>query len=206
MGWPPPIAEFLTLIAMEISVESPDQGNTVRRRSIEVVDYDPTWPMLFEAIRIQILPVLSGLVAEIHHVGSTAVPGLCAKPKIDVDIVLRSAADISEGITRMKEAGNYAFHGDRHCDGMWAFTTGRGSHGQRLYLCAPQQQTHVHRILFRDYLRRHPEAAASYASLKRRLALEAIDDWDHYTGSKGPFVAGIVRRAIAETLDLRQNS
>ena len=93
---------------------------------------------------------------------------------------------------------DYTFHGDRHQDDMWVFTTGRGSYGQRLYLCAPEHPTHLRRILFRDYLRLHPEAAATYAALKHRLALEAIDDWDHYTGSKGPFVAEIVRRAMIE--------
>ena len=63
---------------------------------------------------------------------------------------------------------------------------------------APGHRTHVHRILLRDYLRRHPESATAYGALKRRLALEAIDDWDYYTGSKGPFVAEIVQRATEE--------
>ena len=57
-------------------------------------DYDPAWPGAFEEARAAIERLLGGLVLEIHHIGSTAVPGLCAKPKIDVDIVLRSAAEI----------------------------------------------------------------------------------------------------------------
>jgi GrpB-like predicted nucleotidyltransferase (UPF0157 family) len=142
--------------------------------------------------------LLLELVAEIHHVGSTSVPGLCAKPKFDIDILLRRLSDIPEGIARMQATGDYTFHGDRYRDEMWVFTTGRGSHGQRLYLCAPDHPIHRRRILFRDYLRRHPETAATYAALKRKLAFEAIDDWDYYTGGKGPFVADIVQRAATE--------
>ena len=172
----------------------------MKRRAIEVVDYDPAWPALFEEIRAGLERLLDGFVLEIHHIGSTAVPGLCAKPKIDVDIVLQSAAAIPEAIGRMQATGDFTCHGDKYRDGMWIFTTGRGSRGQRLYLCAPGTATHLRRMLFRDHLRRYPDAAAAYAALKRRLASETEDDWDHYTGGKGPFVADIVRRAALETI------
>jgi GrpB-like predicted nucleotidyltransferase (UPF0157 family)/SAM-dependent methyltransferase len=170
----------------------------MKRRAIEVVDYDPAWPVLFEEVRAGLERLLDGLIQEIHHIGSTAVPGLCAKPKIDVDIVLHSAAVIPEAIERMQATNGYIYHGDKYRDGMWAFTTGHGSRGQRLYLCAPGAATHLRRMLFRDYLRQHPETAAAYAVLKRRLASETEDDWNHYTGGKGPFVAETVRQAAAE--------
>jgi GrpB-like predicted nucleotidyltransferase (UPF0157 family) len=163
---------------------------------IEVVACDPRWPELFEEIRAGLERLLADLVLEIHHIGSTAVPGLCAKPKIDVDIVLRSAS-IPEAIERMKETGDYTFHGDLYGNGMWTFTTPGGPRGQRLYLCAPDTATHLRRLLFRDHLRHHPETATAYAALKRRLASEAVDDWDRYTGGKAPFVAEIVRREAA---------
>ncbi|WP_315975226.1 GrpB family protein [Phyllobacterium zundukense] len=148
-----------------------DQSSTGRRRSIEVVDYDPSWPRQFEEIRAEVSSRLSGLVVEIHHIGSTAIPGLCAKPKIDVDIVLCSSLDIPEGIARLQASGTYTFHGDRYNDDMWVFTRGGGSPGQRLYLCAPGHQTHLHRILFRDIFAAtprlplwSPEATASSRS------------------------------------------
>jgi GrpB-like predicted nucleotidyltransferase (UPF0157 family) len=164
---------------------------------IEVIAYDPRWPVLFEEIRAGLERLLAGLVLEIHHIGSTAVPGLCAKPKIDFDIVLRSAVAIPEAIERMKVTGVYTAHGNIYRDGMWVFTTPGGPRGQRLYLCAPGTTTHLRRLLFRDHLRRHPETAAAYAALKRRLASEAADDWDYYTGGKASFVAEIVRRETA---------
>ena len=163
-------------------------------KAIVVLDYDPSWPIEFARIRAKFDWLLGGLVREICHIGSTSVPGLCAKPKIDVDIVLSSAGLIPEAIERVKAEG-YAFHGDKYRDGMWAFTIGRGSFGERIYLCAPGTKTHDERLLFRDYLRAHPDAAEAYGRLKRRLAGEADNDWDYYTGSKGPFVADIVRRA-----------
>jgi GrpB-like predicted nucleotidyltransferase (UPF0157 family) len=164
------------------------------RKAIVVLDYDPAWPILFETARQNLAALLNDLVLEICHIGSTAVPGLCAKPKIDIDVVLRDTAAIPAGIERIQAAG-YAFHGDKYQDGMWAFTTGRGSYGERVYLCAPHTPTHENRLLFRDYLRAHSETAAEYGALKRRLASETDHDWDYYTGSKGPFVAEIVARA-----------
>ena len=164
------------------------------------MDYDPAWPGAFEEARAAIERLLGGLVLEIHHIGSTSVPGLCAKPKIDVDIVLRSAAEIPQAIERMK-AEDFTYHGDKYQEGMWAFTTGRGSHGERFYLCAPGTLAHLRRLLFRDYLRGHPETAAAYGVLKRKLASEVSGrseaDWDHYTGGKGPFVAETLRKAAA---------
>ena len=68
----------------------------------------------------------------------------------------------------------------------------------RLYLCGPGNATHVKRVLFRDYLRAHPDVAAAYAALKRKLAGEANGDWKYYTGGKSDFVAEIVRLASAE--------
>ncbi|GAB2176500.1 GrpB family protein [Dongia sp. agr-C8] len=168
----------------------------VKGRAIVVLDYDPAWPTTFESIRSRLEALLGDLVLEICHVGSTAVPGLCAKPKIDVDVVLRESAAIAIGAGRLLSAG-YAGHGDKHKDGMWVFTTGRGSYGERVYLCAPGTATHENRLLFRDYLRARPEAAEEYGRLKRRLASETVRDWDHYTGGKSGFVADIVARAKA---------
>lgn len=171
----------------------------VHRKGIVVLDYDPSWPAAFAAIRERLGEILNGLAIDICHVDSTAMPGLCAKPKIDVDVVLASAQIIPEGTERLKTAG-YAGHGNKYNDGMWTFTMGRGSFGERVYLCAPHTATHENRWRFRDYLRAHPEAAEEYGRLKRRLASEARDDWDFYTGGKGPFVAEIVARAQREVL------
>jgi GrpB-like predicted nucleotidyltransferase (UPF0157 family) len=162
--------------------------------AIKVVDYDPAWPALFEEQKRTILSIVRDMVEDIQHIGSTSIAGLCAKPKIDIDAVLRGHELIPEAIERIKPHG-YAFHGDPYKDGMWVFTQGHGSYGTRLYICGPDNATHCKRMRFRDYLRANPEAAAAYGALKRALVVEAEGDWKRYTGGKADFVAEIVRLA-----------
>jgi GrpB-like predicted nucleotidyltransferase (UPF0157 family) len=170
--------------------------------AIKVVDYDPEWPALFAAEQSEILSLLGDLVDAVHHIGSTSVPGLAAKPKIDIDAVLRSEDKLPAGIRRIQAIGIYAYHGDPYGDRMWTFTRGTGSYGTRLYLCGPGNEAHEKRILFRDWLRAHPDDAAAYEMLKRRLVAEANGDWKFYTGGKSYFVAELVRQALDEGLPL----
>ncbi|MDE1993191.1 MAG: GrpB family protein [Rhizobiaceae bacterium] len=169
-------------------------------RTIELVDYDPLWATLFEERRARIAGLLDH-PAEIHHIGSTAVPGLCAKPKLDIDAVMESQTAIVDATGRLEDDG-YAFHGNLGDAGRWAFTKDETPYGTRLYLCLTGNPAHADRILFRDYLRRHPEAAAAYALLKQRLATESKGDWDHYTGAKTDFVADILDKARMENSDI----
>ncbi|EHS49085.1 protein of unknown function UPF0157 [Rhizobium sp. PDO1-076] len=163
--------------------------------SIEVVEYDPDWLAVFDAEKADLLSLLGNLVEDVHHVGSTAVVGLRAKPKIDIDAVIRDEGMLADAVERVKAIPKYTFHGTPYSDGMWTFTFGRGSRGNRLYLCGPNNATHEKRILFRDWLRSHPDDAADYAALKCRLATEANGDWAYYTGGKTAFVATIVSMA-----------
>lgn len=164
-------------------------------KAIRVIEYDPVWPDAFRIVKTEIAERLGDLLGSIHHIGSTAVPGLPAKPKIDIDAVVRSPEDLPEAVAIMRTDTTYAFHGDPYGDGKWTFTQGRGPWGVRLYLCAPDNETHRRRILFRDYLRTHPERADAYAALKRRLASDAEGDWSFYTGGKTDFVNETVRLA-----------
>lgn len=168
-------------------------------RPVEIVDYDPAWPALFAADRASLLARLGSLVDDIHHIGSTSVPGLAAKPKIDIDAVLRADSLVPEAIVRVRTSGAYEYHGDPYGDGRWTFTRGRSS-GTRLYLCGPDNEAHRKRLLFRDWLRAYPKCAADYEALKRRLAAEANGDFERYTSGKSGFVAEVVRRASCRTV------
>jgi len=169
-------------------------------KPIRVVDHDPCWPAAFEAETARLAAELGGMVREWHHIGSTAVPGLAAKPKIDIDAVLRSEGLLGRAVARLTGAPSYAFHGEPWGDGRWTFTADRGGHGIRLYLCLPGNPAHRDRILFRDWLRCHPRDAAEYEALKRRLASEAPYDWSAYTGGKSDFVARVVALAEREAV------
>ncbi|MGG6898701.1 GrpB family protein [Rhizobium sp. BR 315] len=165
-------------------------------RAITLVNYDPAWPALFQS-RCEAIAALLGQPADIQHIGSTSVPGLCAKPKLDIGAVL-FANDARLFATEHLQEDGYVFHGDLYGDDRWIFTKDETPFGTRLYLCLPGNSAHRDRILFRDYLRSHPEAAERYATLKRKLARDANGDWDRYTPRKSDFVAGILRLAIAE--------
>lgn len=162
-------------------------------RAIKVVDYDPSWPLLFAKISAEVSVLLGAMVLSIDHIGSTSVPGLAAKPKIDLDVLMISE-DVLPTAIEMVRAGHFVFHGDTG-EKRWAFTRDHEGHGFKLYLCGPDNRAHRERILFRDYLRDHPERAGAYADLKRRLAAEADGDWDFYTGGKSAFVSETIRLA-----------
>jgi GrpB-like predicted nucleotidyltransferase (UPF0157 family) len=163
--------------------------------AIRVLDHDPRWAALFNLHKGEIESLLSGLVAEVHHIGSTAVAGLAAKPKLDMDAVVRSRGDVGPALERLRQAG-FVFHGDPYGDERWTFTRdGHEGYGIRLYVCAPGNRAHEERVMFRDWLRAHPEDAVAYAALKLRLAAEAGGDWDRYTGGKTAFVRAVLAKA-----------
>ena len=164
-------------------------------RPVEVVDYDPSWPAQFTAERNGLLVLLGDLTDGIHHIGSTSVPGLAAKPKIDMDVVLRADDLIPEGIERVRATGMWDYHGDPYGDRRWIFTRGR-RRGTRLYLCGPDNEAHRKRLAFRDWLRGNPKDAAQYEALKRRLAAAADGDFAFYTEGKSAFVEEVLRKAL----------
>ena len=172
-------------------VEPAEQKAAAAPKPIVVIDYDPAWPEAFREIAAAVRALLEPLVVAIDHVGSTSVPGLCAKPRIDLVTVVASDADIPEAIRRLQERG-YEYRGNRYNDGMWTFTDGPGMRRQRLYVCAPGTLKHREWLLFRNHLRSNGDAAEAYGALKRRLAVEFAGDVDGYTRAKGPFVAEIV--------------
>jgi GrpB-like predicted nucleotidyltransferase (UPF0157 family) len=158
-----------------------------------ISDYDPRWPELFESLRSQIAGALEGLSAAIEHVGSTAIPGLAAKPIIDIDVLLMSIADLPLVIARLRSVG-YEHEGDLGITGREAFRTPPNACPHHLYVCWPGNPAYRQHLIFRDYLRTHPQDANVYAELKRNLAGKFINDRDAYTQAKNQFVTEILRR------------
>jgi GrpB-like predicted nucleotidyltransferase (UPF0157 family) len=124
---------------------------------IAILDYDPTWPDQFEQLAAALRRHLGDTVMGIDHIGSTAVPGLAAKDVIDLQVTVADLADADRLATAFQRAGYVAG---------W-----------------PNQR---YALLFRDYLRAHPRAAAAYARLKRELARRLGDDLASYTEVKDP--------------------
>ena len=161
---------------------------------IIIEDYDPHWPGQFETLRARISPVLGPLAAAVEHVGSTAIPGLAAKPIIDMDVLLRSAADLPAAITRLATLG-YQHRGDLGVPGREAFRPPPHDLPHHLYVCVPECLEYARHITFRNHLRMHPEDARAYEGLKRDLAVEFREDREAYNQAKTEFVEAVLGRA-----------
>lgn len=165
---------------------------------IIIEDYDPGWPRSFEAIRERIRPAIGGFVTAIEHVGSTSVPGLAAKPIIDIDVLLRSPDDLPLAIAALNGLG-YQHQGTLGIPGRDAFVAPSHDVRHHLYVCSPDSPEFQRHITFRDYLRGHPRDAAEYGRLKRNLSGRFSIDHEAYTDAKTEFIEGILRRARLET-------
>jgi GrpB-like predicted nucleotidyltransferase (UPF0157 family) len=157
-----------------------------------VVDADPAWPARYEALRARLAGQLEPPF-RIDHVGSTAVAGLAAKPIIDIQISVPDLADEAEYRAAIESIG--VVLRAREPDHRF-FRTPKGTERRlHVHVCQSGSDWERRHLLFRDYLRAHPELAAEYEQLKRRLADELRDDRIAYTDAKDDFVAETVRRA-----------
>ena len=161
---------------------------------IVVVEYDPGWVETFERLRSQIWPAVSDVAAAIEHVGSTSVPGLAAKPIVDITVVVPTAADVPVGIARIATLG-YVHSGNLGVEGREAFSTPGGMPRHHLYLCPSDSLALANHLAVRDHLRGHPDAARDYGDLKKDLARRYAANIDGYTEGKTDTILRILRSA-----------
>jgi GrpB-like predicted nucleotidyltransferase (UPF0157 family) len=147
----------------------------------------------------RVWPVIDDIALRIDHVGSTAVPGLAAKPIIDMDIVVAAEEGVRRVIDRLAGSG-YRWCGDLGVRGREVFkpTRDEGLPAHHLYLVVENNRAHSDHWLLRDVLREDGEARARYAALKRRNAELAGRDMEVYVAAKASFVAELLTRARAE--------
>ena len=154
-----------------------------RRPPIAVVPYRDAWATAFESLRARVQGALGPLAVRVEHVGSTSVPGLRAKPIIDMDVVIESEGRLEEVASRLATVG-YKPRGDLGVTGRYTFSPPAGLPDHHLYVCA-RDNVELHRHLaLRDYLRRHPGQAAAYGRLKQTLAKAHPFDREAYTEGK----------------------
>ncbi|HEU4404580.1 MAG TPA: GrpB family protein [Polyangiaceae bacterium] len=167
--------------------------------TIVVRDYDPAWPAWFEAICQRVWPAVEGVALRIDHVGSTSVPGLAAKPIIDLDVVVASEGDVRPVVERLAAVG-YAWVGDLGIAGREAFKPvhDQGLPAHNLYLVVENNRAHQDHWLLRDLLRADASARERYAALKRKNAERARGDLAVYVAAKAELVAELLTRARAE--------
>jgi GrpB-like predicted nucleotidyltransferase (UPF0157 family)/quercetin dioxygenase-like cupin family protein len=166
---------------------------------IVVADHDPAWRGWFETVRDHVWPAVEGLALRIDHVGSTAVPGLAAKPVVDMDIVVAAPADVRPAIRRLAAIG-YRWRGDLGVVGREAFAPPPDADlpPHHLYLVVEGSPAHLDHVVLRDLLRGDAGARDRYAALKRRNAALAAGDMDVYVDAKAGLVRELLARARAE--------
>lgn len=164
-------------------------------KPIEVVEYNPHWPALFAEIAERVQAAFAqGPLVHVEHVGSTSVPGLPAKPVIDIDVVIPSRADLLEATARLATLG-YEHQGDLGITSRESFKRPPGAPPQNLYVCAEGSPELRRHLAFRDYLRAHPDAARQYGQLKRELAARHVTDIDTYVDGKTEFIQKVLADA-----------
>jgi len=165
---------------------------TSKDAPISLVAYDPTWPQRFEEEKVSLHQALAcWLVGPIVHIGSTAVPGMSAKPVIDIMAAVGSLAESKDAVAALAPLG-YLYAPYRQDVMHWFCKPHFSFRTHHLHLVPFQSELWTARIAFRDRLRQDEEVAAEYLKLKRELAAVFGDDREAYTDGKGAFVARIV--------------
>ena len=169
-----------------------------------IVDYDPSWPLIFEAERRYVIAAVDGRISTVVHIGSTAVPGLCAKPIVDIMAGVPGSRE-AEGLLPPLAGLGYD-DVTKIDDGVeWFYCLGKAPEKPsdtmryfHLHLVREGSDDWNRHINFRDYLRLHPETAADYCTLKRRNAERFRDQRELYTESKTRFIREVEAKALAE--------
>lgn len=161
-----------------------------------IVEYDPEWPNHYESERARIMEAVGGEIGAIEHIGSTSVPGIYAKPIIDIMAAVKDSEAADGLLSTLSEIG-YDDVTKIEDDAEWFYCLGRGSRSLYYHLHLVKAGS-VHwrkHIVFRDYLRTNPETAREYCRLKMRLAEEYRTQRERYTESKTDFIERVVAEA-----------
>lgn len=166
----------------------------VRRNEIQLVPYNPIWAALFQESERDLRQILGSNVIGVQHVGSTAIPGVVAKPILDIAVVVRDLDALE--IKGMQNAG-FQYRGEAGIPGRAYFVKYRNGDISTHHIhCYEQNNPNLlANIAFRDYLIAHPEYAERYSELKQQLARQYPGDRATYTDQKTDFVQMILQLA-----------
>jgi len=169
---------------------------------IQIVPYDRAWPALFKAEADRLREAMGNLALRIEHVGSTSVPGLAAKPVIDIQVSVATLEALGTYSKPLAELG-YGYIPLGPFDSVYPFfqkpTEWPSTH--HIHLCVLGSEQECRHLAFRDYLRSHPAVAAEYVELKRKLAAAhddaTLESRERYSLSKTQFVTSVLERALS---------
>lgn len=175
---------------MKTIQESRAQGDQV-----VIVEYNPLWPLLFEEEKARILNVINRWAESVEHIGSTSVPGLGAKPIIDIMVGLRSLNDARRSIPLLESIGyEYVPKHETVMPERRYFHKGatRYARTHHLHMVETSSEFWEKHMRFRDYLRTHEDTAQEYYELKKHLAARFRSDRESYTNAKTSFIEAVL--------------
>lgn len=161
-----------------------------RLKPLVISEYDPNWPKQFAGLAERARDALGAIVLAVEHVGSTAVPGLAAKPIIDLDAVVRPG-HLPDAISRLRELG-YFHEGNLGITGREALRGPAELPSHHLYVLEEGAAELARHIAFRDALRASADLRDHYASLKRSLAIRHGEDRAAYARAKSKFIEAVL--------------
>ncbi|MBL8866010.1 MAG: GrpB family protein [Gemmataceae bacterium] len=168
-------------------------------KPVELVPYSAEWPATAEREIGRLVHALHGLVVVGHHIGSTAVPGLSAKPVVDLLLVVRGVAELDDREAAFRHLG-YRCRGENGIAGRRYYTLDDTRTGRRQFQvhCFGAGSREIERHLaFRDYLRTHPDTARAYEAAKQRCRELHPEDSNAYCDAKASWIAGVLPLALA---------
>ncbi len=168
------------------------------RATVTLVEYNPNWLKQFDCEKTNIINAIGDQILCIEHIGSTSIVGLKAKPIIDIMVGVHHLEQVSSLVHPLQEIG-YEYVPKIEFKDRKFFRKGQWGQGTcHLHICEYDSSEWREKILFRDYLRNHPEFAEEYALLKTNLASNYTFDRPTYTKNKEPFIRSVLQKAKLE--------
>jgi GrpB-like predicted nucleotidyltransferase (UPF0157 family) len=169
-------------------------------KTVVVVPYDERWPLLYREERDRLSEAVSALGARIEHIGSTSVPGLAAKPVLDILVGRRPVTKVAEYVAALAPLG-YEHQGEHGVPGRELFRRGDPP-AYHLHLVVVKLSVWRQCLTFRDALRANPRLAGDYAHLKADLAARYPDDREAYLAGKQPFITKVLGAEDPPTVEI----
>jgi GrpB-like predicted nucleotidyltransferase (UPF0157 family) len=161
---------------------------------VVIVDYDPEWPFLFAVERDRLREALGEGADRIDHVGSTAVPGLAAKPIVDIQISVASFEPTDTYDEPLRSLGYEPRPDDEPLHRFYKYLEDRAARFH-VHVCETGKDWESDHLLFREFLKANPRVAEKYGDMKREKATRFPDSRERYTDAKAPHIGGIMTAA-----------
>jgi GrpB-like predicted nucleotidyltransferase (UPF0157 family) len=164
------------------------------KRRVEVVFYNSNWKEMYKKESEKIKSILDDIIIDIHHIGSTAIPGIKAKPVIDILVEVKDIEEVDQYNHKMEELG-YEAMGEYGIPKRRFFRKGENNRTHHIHIFQAGNEEIKRHINFKEYLIAHPDKAREYSKLKEKLANKYTYDVENYSNCKSDFIKEIDRKA-----------